>query len=644
MIIVAPFCKKMIEDESSHIEWRWIIVNICRFVTLVTILSCCYPALGAAQEVTVDSSVVLKTLDKDHPRLMLKDKDLKHLKELYAKDKVLQKCLRDVLKDADACAKKRMLTYRKIGPRLLSVSRECLHRIYALGLAYRWTGEQKYAEKAKENLLTVCAFKDWNPSHFLDTAEMSHAVGLGYDWLYSYLDVETREKIRAGLVKNGLEPALSAYEKSWWSKSEHNWNQVCNGGMIVGALAIAESEPGYAEQIIISAIESLPRALKSYSPDGAWMEGPGYWSYATRYTAYGLAALQTALGNDFGLLQIKGLAESGNFPIYTAGPRGQYLNFADCGGKSSRKPMPCMFWLARTYDNSLYAEAEHAQIAKSDASAQHVVWYVPAPAKMPAVKDLDRYFRGPVEIAVFRSAWDDPQALFVGVKAGYNQVNHGHLDLGNFELDALGIRWARDLGSDNYNLPGYWDGKRGGRRWSYYRLNSKSHSVPLLNGEDQDPLATSKFTRFQTEKSSAFVLVDLTSAYKKSANKVTRGVAMVVNRRAVLVQDEFDIEKPCELIWAMTTDAKINIKERDTAVLTLGAKKLIARLLSPSAAGFAVESAQQKAPQKTNKGVSRLIVRLPNANGNVRVAVLLSPVWKDKEVVAKVPIKPLTQW
>ena len=620
------------------------MANVCRFVALAIILSFCYPALGAAKEVTVDSSAVLKTLDKSHPRLMLKDKDLKHLKRLYVKDEVLQKCLRDVLKGADACLERRMLTYRKIGPRLLHISRECLDRIYALGLAYRWTGEQEYAEKAVENLLTVCEFKDWNPSHFLDTAEMSHAVGLGYDWLYSYLDNTTREKIKAGLIKNGLEEGLIAYKKNWWAQSEHNWNQVCNGGLIVGALAIAESDPQYAEQIITAAIESLPRAIKSYGPDGAWGEGPGYWHYASQYTAYGLTALETALGTDFGLSQIEGLAESGNFPIYSSGPRGLYLNFADCGGKSSREPMPCMFWLARTYNNSLYAEAEHAEIAEHSASPQHIVWYVPAPVTMPAAKDLDRYFHGPVEIAVFRSAWDDPEALFVGVKAGYNQVNHGHLDLGNFELDALGIRWVRDLGSDNYNLPGYWDGERGGRRWDYYRLNSKSHNVPLLDGENQDPLATSKFTKFETEKSSAFVIVELTSAYKKSANKVTRGVAMVENRRAVLVQDEFDIEKPCEIIWAVTTDAEIDIKEKDTATLTLDGKKLVARIMSPSVAGFSVESAEQKPPQKTNKGVSRLVVRLPNAQSGVCVAVLLSPVWKDGEIVTKVQVEPLAQW
>ncbi|MFQ6035073.1 MAG: heparinase II/III family protein, partial [Sedimentisphaerales bacterium] len=483
----------------------------------------------------------------------------------------------------------------------------------------------------------------WNPSHFLDTAEMSHAVGLGYDWLYYYLDAKTRKKIMAGLIKNGLEPGLRVYERAWWSKSEFNWNQVCNGGMIIGALAIAESEPQYAEKIVAAAVRSLPLALRSYGPDGAWGEGPGYWSYATHYTAYGLTALQTALGKDFELTKIKGLAESGNFPIYTTGPTGLFLNFADCGEKSSRRPMPCIFWLARTYNNSLYAEAEHAELAKRAASPQHIVWYIPAPKGKLPPKDLDRYFRGPVEVAVFRSAWDDSEALFVGVKAGYNQVNHGHLDLGNFELDALGVRWARDLGSDNYNLPGYWDMKRGGKRWSYYRLNSKSHNVPVLNGEDQDPLATSKFIKFETNRSSAFVLVDLTNAYKQFAKKVTRGVRMLSGRQAVLVQDEFEIQKPCEVAWGVTTDAQITAKKEGVAVLTFKGRKLIARILSPAGAKFIIESAEQKRPQRTNKGVNRLIVRLPDAKGQVRVAILLSPVWKDG-YVSHMQIIPLEEW
>jgi hypothetical protein len=615
-----------------------------RIIVLLVALTCIWASLVQAKETTADSPAVLASLDKGHPRLMLKDKDLENLKQQYASDKVLQKCLKDVLEEADACLGRPMLTYDKIGPRLLHVSRECLNRIYALGLAYRWTGEEKYAKKAAENLLTVCAFNDWNPSHFLDTAEMSHAVGVGYDWLYLYLDASTREKIKAGLIKNGLEQGLIAYEKQWWSKSEHNWNQVCNGGLIAGALAIAESDPQYAEKIIPAAVASLPRALNTYNPDGAWGEGPGYWSYATHYTAYGLTALQTALGKDFGLLKIEGLAKAGNFPIYTAGPTGLYLNLADCGDKSSRRPMPCMFWLARTFDNSLYAADENAQIREHSASPEHIVWYVPAPREKSPEKKLDYYFRGPVEVAVFRSSWDDPDALFVGVKAGYNQVNHGHLDLGNFELEALGVRWARDLGSDNYNMPGYWDGGTGGQRWSYYRLNSKSHNIPLLNGENQDPLAKSSFIKIKTETSQPFVLVDLTDAYKKFAQKVVRGVAMVEGRRAVLVQDEFQIENPCELTWGMTTDATIQIKEKGTAELTIKDQMLIAKALSPAGAEFVVESAEQKPPEKANKGVSRLVLRVPDAKGSVQVAVLLSPVWKSGKIVKTVELKPLEKW
>jgi hypothetical protein len=617
--------------------------NACRFGAAVILASCLFAALTPAEEFVVNPAEVLKTLDKGHPRLMLKDKVLQDLKARYAEDKVLQRCIKDVIDSAEGYLGRPVLKYKKIGPRLLSVSRECVSREYALALAYRWTGDEKYAEKAVDNMLAVCEFNDWNPSHFLDTAEMSHAVGVGYDWLYSYMDADTRAKIKAGLIKNGLEEGLVAYRKLSWARSEHNWNQVCNGGLIAGALAIAESDPKYAEQIVSSAVKSLPLAIKTYGPDGAWGEGPGYWHYASRYTAYGLTALDTALGKDFGLLDIKGLAEAGTFPIYMTGPTGYYLNLADSGEWASRRTMPCLFWFARTYNNSLYAEAEHAELAKGSASPEHVVWYVPAPTGEPTSKDLDRMFRGPVEVAVFRSAWNDPEALFVGVKAGYNQVNHGHLDLGNFELDALGVRWARDLGSDDYNMAGYWSSGRGGQRWSYYRLNSKSHNVPLLGGEDQDVFAKSSITKFQPDQSAPFAVIDLTAAYQKFAKKTTRGIAMVQGRKAVLVQDEFEIEKPCEVAWGMTTDAKIATEKGGVAVLHLKGKELTAKVLSPAGAEFTVESAEQKPPEKRNAGVSRLMVRLPDAKGNLQLAILLSPTWKDGSI-RTVVLKPLSQW
>ena len=85
---------------------------------------------------------VLSSLDKGHPRLMLKDQDLGRLKASYDEDAALQKCWQDARADAEQCLTKGPLVYKKVGPRLLSVSRDCLHRIYALTLI---AGRAKYA-------------------------------------------------------------------------------------------------------------------------------------------------------------------------------------------------------------------------------------------------------------------------------------------------------------------------------------------------------------------------------------------------------------------------------------------------------------------------------------------------------------------
>ncbi|MDP6635121.1 MAG: DUF4962 domain-containing protein [Phycisphaerae bacterium] len=617
-----------------------------RKILAAVVLTITIAACSIAQARDADKATVLSTLDKTRPRLMLKDADLQKLKTRCKSDPILQKCVADVIKSADSCLRKRPLVHKKIGPRLLHVSRDCLRRTYSLALAWRWTGDKKYADKAVENILTVCAFKDWNPSHFLDTAEMSHAVGVGYDWLHSYIDEATRKKIRDGLIRNGMELGVAGYNKKhWWSRSSHNWNQVCNSGLVVGALAIADTDPKYARTIISEAIKSLPRAIKTYAPDGAWSEGPGYWHYATRYTAYGLAAMDSALGTDFGLSKITGLSEAGLFPVYTTGPTGMYVNFADSGTRARRGSMGCMFYLARKFNRPFISDAEHAMIAKRSATSEHVMWYVP-PSGKKATRDLDRLFRGSVPVALFRSGWD-PDALFVGIKAGYNQVNHGHLDLGNFEMDALGVRWSRDLGSDNYNLPGYWSGRNdNGRRWKYYRLNSQSHSVPLINGDNQAAAGKASILKFQASKPEPFVTIDLTSAYKKAASKATRGLKLVCNRKAVLVQDEFELTgaKGSEIKWAMTTDAKITIKSKDLAELTLDGQKLSARILAPSGAEFAVESAEQKSPQKSNKGVSRLLARVKNAGGSVRISILLAPAWRGFQPPAAMPLEPLAKW
>jgi hypothetical protein len=104
------------------------------------------------------------------------------------------------------------------------------------------------------------------------------------------------------------------------------------------------------------------------------------------------------------------------------------------------------------------------------------------------------------------------------------------------------------------------------------------------------------------------------------------------------------MKKPCALAWGMTTDAQIEVRQGTVAVLKLRGKELTARLLSPKDAAFTVESAEQQPPQEKNAGVRRLLVKLPQVGGSVRVAVLLAPAWPDGKPVEAAEIKPLASW
>ncbi len=577
------------------------------------------------------------------------------LKRQAETDTTLQDYISQVIGQADEAADKAPLEHKiPDGIRLLGVSRDCVDRVYKLGLAWRWTGEQKYFDAGVDAITRAARFPDWNPSHFLDTGEMSHAVGLGYDWFYHELTEKQRETIKAGLIRNGLEIGIEAYGENapteprrnrrygWWKDCDHNWNQVCNCGLVTGSLAIAESNPEYARSIIPSAVASLPKALKMYGPDGAWAEGPGYWDYATRYTAYGFTALRTALDTDFELLDIDGVSEAGYAPIYTTGPRGLYLNYADSGERNVRRPMFQVFWLADVFKSDFMAANEHDLISEHGVTAQHVVWYVPKPPSAADDRPLDKQFRGPVEVALMRSGWDDPDALFVGFKAGYNQANHAHLDLGNFELDALGVRWIRDLGSDHYNLPNYWNGERGGDRWNYWRLGAHSHNVISLDGQNQDALATSRMTWFSSDGDAACAVVDLSEAYAGSALKVCRGIAMVDNRRAVLVQDEVTTAAETAVTWGITTDAEIEIISATEARLTQDGQSMIVHALTPNVSFTAGDAPQTEPPAYSNKGVRRLETTV-SATGITTIAILLAPKRSDG-IAEYTEVNPLSEW
>jgi hypothetical protein len=215
-------------------------------------------------------------------------------------------------------------------------------------------------------------------------------------------------------------------------------------------------------------------------------------------------------------------------------------------------------------------------------------------------------------------------------------------------LDALGQRWVLDLGGDDYNLPGYF----GGARYTYYRLRAEGHNTLVLNPSerpDQDVKADAKISRFVSKPDRAFAIADLTPAYKKHAQRVERGIVLL-DRRAVMVQDEVEAKPAAELWWFMHTAASITLgKDGRTATLEQGGEKLLARILAPPEARFEVRPAAplptspNPHSQAVNEHARKLAVHLAKVE-HLRLSVLLTPISGGKETGGDVKIRPLASW
>jgi hypothetical protein len=579
---------------------------------------------------TLPDRSLFTSLRQAHPRLVLLPGEEDRIRQLIQADPVAQKYFARLRADGERILAQPLPQRVLIGREpsymyMLLTSREVLDRVYTLGLLYRLNRERRWAERAIGELLNAARFVDWNPAHWLDTAEMFHAQAIGYDWLYDAFTPEQRSEIEQVVLLRGFEEAEKAYAANlWWTKNPFNWNNVCNGGVIAGALGFAELAPDRAERLVRRAIEGLPYALANFAPDGAWAEGPGYWGYAMRYTQTALSCLDTALDSDFGLGELPGLAEAGWFRLHATGPFGWFFNFADASLEAPFEPT--LFWLGRRYQNPAFTLAAlDSDCAVTDdapfgAAARSLIFYQPVSGAAQAAP-LDAFYKK-TNLVFMRSAWHDPQAFFVGFKGGDNQANHSHCDLGEFVFDALGERWAVELGRDEYTLLGYWE--TAGRRWSYPRLATAGHNTLLLDGQNQDHTAEAPVIAFASTPAGAYAAADLTAGYAGcGATRVTRRIELGDGRRALSVQDQVEASRPVQVTWQMYTHAEVELKG-DIALLRQNGKQMRVDLLAPAGAAFAVEEMHLDPPQLPLENTRRLRVILPPAH-SAEIHVRLSP-------------------
>jgi len=609
--------------------------------------------LSVSGMAAVETAVVTRQLQQmppAHPRLFLPAGGEDAIRQRVATDPLWKRLQTDLLEEADRQLASKPVERVLIGRRLLDKSRTALSRVLHLGLAWRLTGEKQYIERARAELVAVSGFTDWNPSHFLDVAEMTAAMGIGYDWFYSALDEPTRRVLREAIVAKGLKASQTA---NAWTRAANNWNQVCNGGITIGALAVAESEPTLAAEMIARAVNTVPLSMREYAPDGAYPEGPGYWSYGTTYNVMLIFALQSALGTDFGLSQQPGFLATADYFLHVIGPSGYYFNYSDCG-RGGQGVSAAMFWFATQRQEPYVLWNEWAKLTQPSerrsggrrdrTDPMLMLWMAPTQAKPEAPRALSWSAQGVTPVAFHRSAWT-AEVSYVAIKGGSPSANHAHMDSGAFVMDAEGVRWADDLGMQDYesieskgiNL---WDRTQDSERWKIFRLGTSSHSVLMVDGQQQRvdgnaPIILAKPGR---------TVVDTSSVYGGQLDRARRGVALQADS-TVLVQDEIAaLNKLATVRWAMVTRADVTIDGLGQATLRRDGKTLTFRVVEPAGAGLKIYPTDPppSANDARNQGTRLLGFEVAvTARQTHRIVVQLAP----REASAQLPVvQPLADW
>jgi hypothetical protein len=560
-----------------------------------------------------------------HPRLWLTQADEAEFRKSLPSDPLKAKMQTAVLAEAENILTQRTCRYELAdGTRLLRESRLALRNILFTAWAWRSSGEEKFRTRALAELEAACAMPDWHPAHFLDVAEMATAVAIGYDWLYPTLDETQRKTFERALLDKALKPAKAGFDEGlWWSRPANNWAQVCGAGIALAAAAVAGADEGLSEPLFTRCLALVEQCGAFYQPDGMYPEGPGYWQYGT--------SCHTALLAACGLLGVPvkeapELKRAGLAMLHLTSSSGFTYNFAD-GASERAAPSAAQCWLASHFKDAQQAAAvcaaldrvaakSPADLAKDRFSPLAVLW-LPTGAGTGSLP-LAAVFGGQQAIATFRSGWD-PKGAYLAIKGGTPAASHGHMDAGSFVYDAHGLRWLHDLGPDNYNLPGYFKDKR----WTYYRLQNRSHNTLEIGGALQDvKAAPCPITASAVSGPSFQATFDLTSAYAGSAEKVARAATFDSRTGRVVLTDQ--ITRPAgDVVWRAFTDAEPEIRG-DTVTLRKGKTRITLKKLSAVGAWSVAPATPPTASENPNKNF-RALVLTASAAENVILTVEIRP-------------------
>lgn len=385
------------------------------------------------------------------------------------------------------------------------VSGNNVRELEYLTVAYLMTGEERYADGARDMMLRAVKAKSWGVGEMLarrpawrselQMAHRSFSIAVTYDAIYNHLTPAERKQIAQGMYRLAIEPmwgdwlndptrihALNSMGHNWWTSC------TCMAGML--ALSMRNELPELADQTAYMtevlpewfyfAGDVLQRKPKTMDSNGGMYESLNYANFGVQEALLYLLAWKN-LYPEKPVEPIPHLAQLPDYFLHVCYPRTGMLynlNFGDSHKNVTAESSLMLLYALGIRNNDMLWYFKQVE------SGQHRDGYflnrpmgflfTPDLRNAPEVPSLKTSQLFPdFGWATMRSSWEK-DATMLAVKSGFTW-NHAHADANSFILYHKGVDIIKDAGNSWYAHPAY----RG------YFFQSEAHNVVLFNGKGQ---------------------------------------------------------------------------------------------------------------------------------------------------------------
>ncbi|MBQ7343465.1 MAG: hypothetical protein IJW53_01730 [Clostridia bacterium] len=455
-------------------------------------------------------------------------------------------------------------------------------RLEGMAFAYVLTKDVKYLQLCYEVSVILGGWTHWGPGHFLNCADSSNDFAVYYDWTYNgyvelaasgvkrpdgseydvavLAEILARQGVHEGYystvnkTSDHLSPVVGT-GGGYYSARTNNWAAVCVGGMTVAALAIlGDVDDQYVYEATYMLSDNfrtlVELGLDCYAPDGSYNEGPGYWNYGTNNYFRMAAALDSATGKNYGLMDCWGMDTTCYYACHTEDNDAHYFPFHD--GSVGSQDTSYFFYVANYFNDATLYDVRLNQINGNVKSATPIdMIYYPRGVEIDAEAVQLDYYSDTIDLFATRASWERG-ALFASMIGGNNNVTHGQIDAGDFVYHNGGNIWIYDLGTENYNAPGFWPDAT---RYRYYVMKPEgNNTVAIVTDPTGVPYgqllnAVADAYAWGSNEYGAYVTYDMGKTLGSHVSKWERGMLLTNDRKTTVIQDQIAFDSFQTVYW-----------------------------------------------------------------------------------------------